>query len=605
MQWLGVVDHKRIGAIYIAVGIVFFALGGAEALVIRLQLFHPGEHLVSPVLFNQLFTMHGTTMIFFAATPILIGLMNLAMPLMIGARDVAFPRLNALSLWLVIAGGIVLNSGWLLGGSPDTGWFAYTPISSKLYNPGQGLDWYALGLQLGGAGTLMTGINFIATILTMRTRGMSFMRMPMFVWTTLVMSVLIVLAFPALTVNLFLLTFDRLIGTQFFNPSGGGAPLLWANLFWVFGHPEVYILILPEFGIVSEIVSTFTRKRLFGYASMVGAVIAIGFLSFMVWVHHMFTLGYGPWVNAMFALTSMLIAVPTGVKVFNWLATMWGGRIHFNTAMHYVVALIVTFVIGGVTGVMLAMAPADLQFNDTYFVVAHFHYTIIGGVVFGVFAGWYYWFPLLTGRLMNETVGRIAFWLQFVGFNATFFPLHFLGLMGMPRRIFTYPAGLGLTLFNEISTIGSLVLGAGVVLWLVNTVWSARRGPLAGDDPWDAHTLEWATSTPPPSYNFDTLPLVRGRDALWTEKLSGNGRPLPAPDPHKGRDGVLMPAPDATPALLALAMAVFAYAAVYRVTWGMAAAALVAVVVLHRYMFTPERHEIVPYARSGDTTGRG
>jgi cytochrome c oxidase subunit 1 len=594
VAWLGVVDHKRIGALYIAGGTVFLLAGGIEAVLIRLQLWQPNAHLVSAQLYNQLFTMHGTTMIFFAATPLIIGFENLVVPLMIGARDVAFPRMNALSLWLFMAGGLVLNSGWLLGGSPDAGWFAYTPISGRLYNPGQGIDWYTLGLQLSGAGTIMTAVNFLVTIVNMRTRGLGFMRLPLFVWATLLMSVLILFAFPPLTVNLFLLTFDRLIGTQFFNPSAGGAPLLWANLFWIFGHPEVYILILPEFGIISEVVSTFTRKPLFGYTTMVGAILAIAFLSFMVWVHHMFTLGYGPWVNSIFSLTSMLIAVPTGVKVFNWLATMWRGYIHMTTAMHYVLGVIITFVIGGMSGVMLAMAPADLQYNDTYFVVAHFHYTIIGGVVFGLLAASYYWFPLLTGRLMDETLGKIGFWIQFAGFNATFFPQHFLGLTGMPRRVFTYPPGLGYTLWNQVSTVGALVLAAGLGLWLFNLVWSARAGRRAADDPWDARTLEWAVGSPPPPYNFARLPLVRGRDPLWVEKHHGDGRLLPAPDPEREGDTVRMPAPDATPAALALGMTGFAYAALYRSPWGMLAAAAVAVLALYRYMFRPMAHVSVP-----------
>jgi cytochrome c oxidase subunit 1 len=603
-EWLGVVDHKRIGALYLMASALFLAPAGVEALLIRLQLFAPNARLVSAALFNQLFTMHGTTMIFFVATPMLIGFENLVMPLMIGARDVAFPRLNALSFWLFLAGGLFINTGWFLGGSPDAGWFAYTPISGRLYNPGEGIDWYTLGLQLAGAGTIMTAINFITTILGMRTRGMTLMRMPLFVWATLIMSVLILFAFPALTVNLFLLTFDRLVGTQFFNPSAGGAPLLWANLFWVFGHPEVYILVLPEFGIVSEIVPTFARKPLFGYVTMVGALVAIGFLSFMVWVHHMFTLGYGPWVNSIFALTSMLIAVPTGVKIFNWLGTMWGGDLHINTAMHYVMGLIVVFTIGGMSGVMLAMAPADLQYNDTYFVVAHFHYVIVGAVLFGLFAAWYYWFPLLTGRLMHDGLGRLAFWVQFVGFNVTFFPQHLLGLMGMPRRVFTYPAGLGLTFWNQVSTVGAMVLGAGIVLWLANVLWSARHGRPSGPDPWDARTLEWSVPSPPPAYNFATLPLVRGRDPLWVEKVYGDGRLRPAPDPERTSEGVRMPAPDATPALLALAMTVFAYSALYRLAWGMAAAAAVALVTLHRYMFNQERHEIVALAAAHEPPER-
>ncbi len=596
VSWLGVVDHKRIAVLYLLSSGLFLVLGGLEALTIRLQLLQPNGHLVTATFYNELFTMHGTTMIFLAIMPMSIGFINLVMPLMIGARDVAFPRLNALSFWLFLAGGLFVNSGWILGGAPNAGWFAYTPISDKLFNPGEGMDWYAIGLQMAGAGTLMSGVNFIATILAMRARGMGFMRLPLFVWAALVTSILIVFAFPALTVNLFLLTFDRLLSTQFFTPSAGGSALLWANLFWVFGHPEVYILVLPAFGIISEVVATFAHKTLFGYSTMVGAILAIGFLSFMVWVHHMFTLGFGPVVNSIFALSSMIIAVPTGIKVFNWLATLWGGDLHFTTALWFVAGFLVTFTIGGVTGVMLAMAPADLQYNDSYFVVAHFHYVLVGGVLFALFAGWHYWFPKLTGRLMSETWGKIQFVFTFVGFNATFFPQHFLGLMGMPRRIYTYAPDLGFNLWNEVSTLGAITLGVGVGIWLVNSLVSAWAGKPAGDDPWDGRTLEWATPSPPPAYDFARLPLVRGREALWLEKRLGNGRLQAAPDPHRDERGVHMPAPDMKPALLALAMAVFAYAALYHATLVMLAAALAGMVTLQRYMFTPERAEHLAFA---------
>jgi len=597
-SWISVVDHKRIGALYLAMSGTFLAGGGIEALLIRLQLFQPNNRVVSATLYNQLFTVHGATMIFFVVMPMAFGFMNLVLPLMIGARDVAYPRLNALSFWLTLAGGLIFNSGWLLGGEPNAGWFSYTPISSKLYDPGIGVDWYTLGLQIGGVGTLLSGINFTATTLNMRAKGMSLLRMPMFVWTSLVTVLLIDLSFPALTVNLFLLTFDRLIGTQFFNPSAGGAPLLWANLFWVFGHPEVYILVLPAFGIISEVAATFARKPLFGYNTMVLATLLIGFLSFMVWVHHMFTLGYGPWVNSMFALTSMLIAVPTGIKVFNWLSTLYGGDLHFTTALLFVCGFLVTFTLGGVTGVMLAMAPADLQYNDTYFVVAHFHYVIVGGILFAFFAAWHYWFPHLSGRLMNETLGKIHFVLAFIGFNLTFFPQHFLGLEGMPRRIYTYPAGVGFTGLNQASTIGAFILGTAIALWLVNVLYSLKAGRPSGTDPWDARTLEWSMSLPPPPYNFERLPLVRGRDPWWLEKKSGDGRMPPAPDPHRSSEGVWMPAPSALPALLALGMTAFAYAAIYRSMWGMLAAAAVALYALWRYMFTPEKVELEPFAHS-------
>jgi len=584
--WLTVVDHKKIALLYLGCAIFFFVVGGVEALLIRIQLFAPDNHVVSASLYDQLFTMHGTTMIFLMAMPLITGLWNALIPLMIGARDVAFPRLNALSVWLFIAGALFLNSSWFLGGAPNAGWFSYLPIGSALYSPGHGIDFYAIGLQITGISSLLTAINFLVTILNMRAPGMTLMRMPMFVWTTLVTSVLVLLAFPALTVNLFLLAFDRILGTQFFSVAAGGEPLLWSNLFWIFGHPEVYIVILPAFGAVSEIVSVFSRKPLFGYVTMVMATLGIGFLSFMVWIHHMFTLGYGPWVNSLFALTTMMIAVPTGVKIFNWLATMWGGRIRMVTAMLWVVGFIVCFTIGGVTGVMLAMAPSDLQFNNTYFVVAHFHYTLIGGVVFGLFAGLYYWFPKLTGRLMNERLGKWSFWVSFVGFNLTFFPMHLLGLTGMPRRVYTYAPGLGFTSLNELSTIGAFIFGAGVLLVVLNAIRSLVAGDLAHSDPWDAHTLEWSIPSPAPAYNFARIPQVRGRDALWVEKQAGNGRMLDAPG--EGGESVHMPAPTIVPFAMTLALLALAYAFLYKSVVVAILAGLALMLTLHRSMWTSD-----------------
>ncbi|MCL6595584.1 MAG: cytochrome c oxidase subunit I [Firmicutes bacterium] len=595
-SWISVVDHKRIAHLYFMASGLFFLMAGIEALLMRVQLFAPNGHFVSAELFNQLFTMHGTTMIFLAVMPLFIGFFNAVVPLMIGARDVAYPRLNALSFWLFLAGALFLNSSWFLGGAPDAGWFNYAPINTSTYNPGPGIDFYAIGLQIAGIGTLMTGVNFLVTILNLRAPGMSLMRMPLFVWTVLVTSVLIILAFPPLTVNLFLLMFDRILGTQFFATAAGGQPLLWSNLFWVFGHPEVYILILPTFGIVSEVVATFSRKPLFGYSTMVLATVAIGFLSFMVWVHHMFTLGFGPWVNSIFALTSMIIAVPTGVKIFNWLATMWGGHVRFAMPMWWVVAFILTFTVGGMSGVMLAMAPADLQFNNSYFVVAHFHYVMIGGSLFGIIAGLYYWFPKICGRLMSERLGKWSFWFTVVGFNVTFFPMHFLGLIGMPRRIYTYAPGLGFTTWNEVSTVGAFILGVGVLLLAINVVVSAVAGRVASADPWDARTLEWAIPSPVPPYNFADIPLVRGRDALWVEKTHGDGRMLPAPAAHDGHappGTVHMPRPTALPALLAASVLALGYAMLYRSVWAAVAAGAVAVYAIHRSMFTPDPGEFM------------
>ncbi|MCL6561450.1 MAG: cytochrome c oxidase subunit I [Firmicutes bacterium] len=559
-SWLTTVDHKRIGQMYMGAGLFFFLLAGIEAFLMRLQLAQPDAHVVSAALFNQLFTMHGVTMVFLAGMPLLIGFINLVVPIQIGARDVAFPRLNALSLWLFIGGGLMLYTSWFFGGAPDAGWFNYVPISAGEFSPGPGVDFYDIGLQISGIGTLMTGINFLTTIINLRAPGMSWLRLPMFVWATFVTSLLIVFAFPPLTVNLFLQTFDRLFGAHFFTVSAGGSPLLWANLFWVFGHPEVYILIMPAFGIISEVVPVMSRRPLFGYTTMVLSVMAIGFLSFMVWVHHMFDLGYGPWVNSIFALSSMLIAVPTGVKIFNWLTTMWGGQVRMNTAMHWVFGFLITFVVGGMSGVMLALAPADLQFNNSYFVVAHFHYVLIGGTLFAIFAGMYYWFPKYTGRFLNERLGKWQFWLVFIGFNVTFFPMHFLGLMGMPRRIYTYAPHLGLTLWNSISTDGVYILTAGMIIGAINVLWSYGHGELAAADPWDGRTLEWAIPSPPPAYNFEYIPLVRGLDAFWVEKRYGNGRMLPAPEEHHGPPGTIhMPSPTAMPLFLALSIIVAGY----------------------------------------------
>lgn len=598
ISWLSVVDHKRIGQLYLLSGLLFFLLGGVEAFIMRLQLAHPDGHVVSAATFNQLFTMHGTTMIFLAVMPISIGFINAVVPLQIGARDVAYPRLNALSFWLFLAGGLFLNSSWFLGGAPNAGWFNYVPISGIHYSPGLGVDFYDIGLQIAGIGTLMTGINFLVTLVNLRAPGMTFMRLPMFSWTTLVTMVLVLFAFPPLTVNLFMQTFERLFGAQFFSVAAGGNPLLWANVFWIFGHPEVYILILPAFGIISEVIPVFSRKPLFGYTSMVLATLAIGFLSFMVWVHHMFTLGYGPWVNSIFALTSMLIAIPTGVKVFNWLATMWGGQIRFTTAMLWAIGFLVCFVLGGMSGVMLAMAPADLQYNNSYFVVAHFHYVLIGGSVFALFAGIYYWFPKITGRMLDERWGKINFWLMFIGFNVTFFPMHFLGLLGMPRRIYTYAPGYGFSFWNGISTDGVFILAAGVLAFVVNLLYSIRRGEKAANDPWDARGLEWSISSPAPPYNFAKIPLVRGYDAFWLEKQYGNGRMLPAPGQDESQHGppnsVHMPRPTMMPLMVAGSLLILGYGFLFHTLWVEILGFVVLAVGLHEAMFTPDPGEYVP-----------
>lgn len=526
VDWLTTVDHKKIGILYLFSGFFFFLVGGIEAILIRIQLAKPELDFLVGDAYNQVLTMHGTTMIFLAAMPFVFALMNAVVPLQIGARDVAFPFVNSLGFWLFLFGGVLLNLSWFLGGAPDAGWTAYAPLSTS--SAGHGVDFYVLGLQISGLGTLIGGINFLVTIVNMRAPGMTFMRLPLFTWTAFVTSGLILFAFPALTIGLFLLMFDRLFGGNFMDPVNGGNPLIWEHLFWIFGHPEVYILILPAFGVISEVIPTFARKRLFGYSAMVFATVLIGFLGFMVWAHHMFTVGMGPVANSIFAIATMAIGIPTGVKIFNWIFTLWGGKVSFPVANLWAVGFIPSFVIGGVTGVMVAVAPADYQYHDSYFVVAHFHYVIVGGVVFGIFAGMYYWWPRMFGKFLNETLGKLHFWTFFIGFHLTFFPQHFLGLIGMPRRIFTYQAGQGLDAMNLISTVGAALMGVGTIIFVINILKTFANGKVAQYDPWDARTLEWAIPIPTPEYNFKQTPLVRGLDAFWIEKMAGNKEMTPA-----------------------------------------------------------------------------
>src|SRR5690625_4842996 len=506
----------------------------------------PNSDFISAGFFNEMLTMHGTTMIFLAAMPILLGLMNAAMPLQIGARDVAFPFLNALGFWLFFFGGILLNLSWFLDGAPDAGWTSYASLAMD--SPGHGVDFYVSGLQIAGAGTLMGGINFIATIVTMRAPGMTYMRMALFTWATFITSILILFAFPPLTINLLLLMFDRMFNTAFFDVALGRNTIIYQHLFWICGHPEVYILILPLFGVFSEVFATFSRKRLFGYTAMVFATMLIAFLGFMVWAHHMFTVGLGPVANSIFAVGTMAIAVPTGIKIFNWLFTMWGGQVTINSAMLWALGFIPSFTIGGMTGVMLGSAVADFQFHDTYFVVAHFHYVIVGGTVFGIFAGIHYWWPKMFGRVLNETLGKWTFWLFFIGFHLTFFIQHFLGLMGMPRRYWVLLEVLGLGIVFMIRTIGAFFMTAGALVFLYNIVYTAMKEERAGADPWDGRTLEWSISSPPPYYNFEQLPLVRGLDPLWIEKMEGDGT-IPPGEPL---DDVHMPKGSFLPFLMGL-----------------------------------------------------
>lgn len=517
-SWLTTVDAKRIGILYGATAFTFFLIGGLEAMLIRTQLMVPNNTLVGPGAYNALFTMHGTTMIFLVVMPLSAAFFNYIVPLQIGARDVAFPRLNAFSYWAFLAGGVLMHLSFLVQTVPDVGWFAYANLTSRQFSPSGGVDFWIVGLQILGVASMAAGLNFLVTIIQLRAPGMSFMRMPLFTWTTMVTSILIVLAFPVITVALIELMFDRLFGTTFFTTATGGDPILWQHLFWVFGHPEVYILILPAMGIISEVVPVFSRKPLFGYPFMVYAVASIAFLSFTVWAHHMFTTGLGAIAVSFFAASTMLIAVPTGVKIFNWISTVHGGSLSLKTPALFALGFIAMFTIGGLSGVMHASPPVDTQHQDTYFVVAHFHYVLFGGSIFGLFAGIYYWWPKVTGRLLGERLGQIHFWLMFIGFNLTFGPQHFLGIDGMPRRIYTYSSGMGWELWNVVSTVGAYTLGVATLLFIVNAIRTLRSGQWAGNDPWDAMTLEWTASSPPAHYNFAEIPVVHSRDPFWLQK---------------------------------------------------------------------------------------
>ncbi len=565
-SWLTTVDHKRLGILYILTSMTFLGLASVEAFIIRLQLAAPNQQLVSPDVYNQLFTMHGLTMVFLAIMPLGTGFANYFVPLMIGARDLAFPRLNAFGYWIYALGGLFVYTSFFLGGAPDAGWFAYAPLTSLSNNPGNGIDFYMIGLFIGGIGTLVTAMNLIVTIFSMRAPGMTMMRMPVFVWMILVTAFLIIFAFPPLTVALFQVIMDRTFGTLFYVPSAGGLPILWQHLFWIFGHPEVYIIILPAFGVISEVIPTFSRKPLFGYPVMILSGIFIGFMGFAVWSHHMFTTGLGPVANTAFSLTSFVIGIPTGVKIFNWLGTMWGGAIRFATPMVYALAFLFMFVIGGITGIMLAMPPFDAQANSTYFVVAHFHYVMGGGALFAFLAGLYYWFPKMTGKMFSDRWALASFWFFFIGFNMIFMPQHFAGLMGMPRRIQTYDAGLGLEIWNLVSTAGTFVMGVGMIMIVLGFVHAFRSGEPAEDDPWDARTLEWSTSSPPPHHNFDEQPIATDRDAWWAKKYpdlahADDGSAYEGIDFDAG--GIHMPGQSWYPFLLSFAVFIGGYGVMY------------------------------------------
>jgi cytochrome c oxidase subunit I len=514
-SWITTVDHKRIGVMYFLTSIFWLFVGGAEAMIIRLQLWKAERAIIGAETYNQLFTMHGTTMIFMVAMPMAVAFFNYVVPLQIGARDVAFPRLNALSYWIFLFGSLFMNASWFFGLAPDTSWVGYATLTSTQFSPGANVDFWVIGLSILGISSILGGVNFVTTIINLRAPGMKMMRMPLFTWMTFVTSFVLITAMPVIAVALVLLAFDRFFGANFFVPQAGGDPVLWQHLFWVFGHPEVYILILPSFGIISEIIPTFSKKPLFGYPVMVYAGALIGFIGWGVWSHHMFTSGLGPIADSFFVASTMIISIPTGVKIFNWLATMWGGSLRFTTAMLFAIGMLAVFTVGGLTGIMHASAPVDLQQHDTYFVVAHFHYVVVGGSLMGLFAGSYYWYPKVTGRMPSETLGKWHFWLSMIGFNVLFFPMHFAGIFGMPRRTWTYSTELGVELYNQISTVGGFMFGISTLMWVYNMLKSARSGERASANPWGSPTIEWAIPSPPHHYNFPRLPTVRTREPLW------------------------------------------------------------------------------------------
>ena len=517
--WLSSVDHKSVARRYIFTAFVFFLLGGIEAAVMRAQLSRPENQLLGPDVYNQYFSMHGTTMMFLFAVPIMTALGIYLVPLMIGTRNICFPRLNALGYWTFLTGGVLLYSGFVLNIGPETGWFSYVPLAGPEYSPGKRTDVWAQTVTFTEIAALIGAVELLVTIFKQRAPGMSLNRIPLFVWSIIVMSFMIIFAMPSVATASIFLAMDRLLSSHFFNPAEGGDPLLWQHLFWFFGHPEVYIMFVPAMGIVSSIVPAFARRQVFGYTAIVLALIANGFVAFGLWVHHMFANPIPQLGSSLFTAASVLIAVPSGVQIFCWIATIWAGRIRLATPMLFVLGFIAVFVIGGLSGVMIASVPFDLQVHDTFFIVAHFHYVLLGGVVFPLFGGLYYWWPKFTGRMLGETLGKWHFWLFFVGVNLTFFPMHFLGMMGMPRRVYTYLEGTGWGELNLLASLGAAIIASSVLVFLANVISSQRRGRLAGDNPWDSDTLEWATTSPPPPYNFDHLPVVDGRAPVWTWPL--------------------------------------------------------------------------------------
>jgi cytochrome c oxidase subunit 1 len=524
-SWLVSVDHKKLGLMYIMYGLAFLVIAGLQATLIRIQLSAPNLHIISPQTFNRLFTMHGTTMVFFAGMPLIFGFANYLVPLMIGARDLAFPRLNAFGFWLSAFGGLLLYFSYIggdgltgAGSAPDVGWFAYAPLTAKAFSKGHSTDYWTLGIFVSGFGSIATAANIITTIFCMRCKGMTLGKMPLLVWLYLIVCAMVLVVITPLTAAQIMLLLDRFAGSHFFDTQAGGSAVLWMHFFWIFGHPEVYVLVIPAFAFASEIIPVFSRKAIFGYPVMVAATCAIGFVSMSVWAHHMFTVGMTSVGNTFFVVSTMMVGIPTGIKIFNWLGTMWGGKLRFDTPMLFSVAFLFQFLIAGLTGIMLAAAPWDWQLNDSYFLIAHFHYVLVGAIVFMIFAAIYYWFPKATGRLLNERLGKWHFWLFVIGFHVTFDTMHIPGILGMPRRIYTYEADRGWGTLNLIVSLGAAFQIAGISIWLFNVIRSLRKGKPAGNDPWDAWTLEWSTTSPPPEYNFAEIPTVKSRRPLWDVK---------------------------------------------------------------------------------------